>query len=223
MSKTRRRHPARATPAPAVSPQLTATLLRVAWLAIILGLVMEIIVVVLAVTLANAPSLDSFVADTAQKVTWSFFVCLGLAAGTAISRLQPAATGLAGLLAGPLAFLLARAAHRSAVQALALTRVTDLGSAPLYLVALKGIEYACLGLAIGWISRRPWGGLAAHLAMGLATGLVFGSIVLLMIVQNSPAPPSAAVLLAQGANEIIFPVGCAFVLFAAQSLARRAG
>ena len=69
------------------------TLVRVAWLSIGLGLAMEVLLLVLAITLGNAQSAKPFLADLTQKVTWSVIVCVGLAIGKLASK---AHLGLAG-------------------------------------------------------------------------------------------------------------------------------
>ncbi len=58
---------------------LGATLLRVAWLSIILGVAMEILLLVVAVGFGTAESAPPFVADLVQKTSWSTLVCMGLA------------------------------------------------------------------------------------------------------------------------------------------------
>ena len=86
---------------------------------------------------------------------------------------------------------------------------------------IKGLEYGCLGLGIGWVSQRRWGGALAHLAVGLLVGLVFvGSEI--AYATGGTFQLSAAELLSEGINEILFPVGCAMVLFSATTLGQRA-
>ncbi len=65
---------------------LGTTLLRVAWLAILLGFVMEALLLLFAAGFGIFPGLESMISDLAGKVTWSTLVCAGLALGTAASR-----------------------------------------------------------------------------------------------------------------------------------------
>ena len=83
------------------------------------------------------------------------------------------------------------------------------------LALVKGIEYGCLGLAIAWVSRRSWGGIAAHAAVGLAVGILFGGAILSLDYASAPDTFLGAGLLSKALNEILFPVGCSLVLFSA--------
>jgi len=49
-------------------------------------------------------------------------------------------------------------------------------------------------------------------------GVVFGGVFLTVVVQSAPIPLSAPALLAKGLNELLFPVGCALVVFIAEVL-----
>ena len=98
------------------------------------------------------------------------------------------------------------------------------GSYTLILLALlKAVEYGCLGAAIGWIGRRPWGGALAHAAVGLAVGITFGGAIVSFTYWTAPEPLAAADLFSRGVNEILFPVGCSLVLYSATALGERVG
>ena len=150
------------------------TLLHVGWLAILLGLTMEAILVALAAGFGTLHNAKPVVADLVHKVSWSTVVCVGLAAGAMASKARGALVGLSGLLAAPLAFLVARSLHKGAMQALELAGDAGPGPSLLLVAVLKGIQYGSFGLALAWIAKKPWGGLSAHLATGLAAGVVFG-------------------------------------------------
>ena len=207
-------------PAAAV-PNLRATLLRVAWLSILLGFAMEALILLLAAGVANVPSLKPIVADLVQKVSWSVFVCVGLAIGTAASKARAPVMGLMGLLSAPLAFNAARFLHKSTAHALAIAGPAVSGPSPYLLGLIKGAEYGCLGSVLGWLGRRPWGGAVAHIGAGLGVGLLFGGVVLALTAMAVPSPLSPAALLVRGVNEVLFPIGCSLVLFAAEALGKR--
>src|SRR5712692_6729574 len=95
------------------------TLLHVGWLAALLGLTMEVILVVLAAGFGTLKGANPVLADLVQKVSWSVVVCVGLAVGTTAKKARGPLMGLAGLLAAPLAFMVARSLHKGAMQALA--------------------------------------------------------------------------------------------------------
>jgi hypothetical protein len=206
-------------PAPAAPQNLGATLLRVAWLAVLLGLVMEGVLILTGLGLGESLGLGKLTADLVRNVTWSAFVCVGLAVGTTVAKARLPLAGLSGLLAAPAAFEVSRTLHKGTLEALAVS--TDATSPPALLVAaIKAIEYGCLGMAVAWLGSRPWGGLMAHAALGLLVGILFGGTLVAVTMTYVPAAPSST-LVSQAVNELLFPIGCSLVLFSAGVLARR--
>lgn len=205
---------------PSAAPSLGATLLHVAWLAILLGLGMEVLLL-LVTGFGNFLGPKSFVADTLKSVSWSVIVCAGLALGTTISKAQIPVMGFLGLLAAPLALEVSRVFHKGATEALTITDTAPVVASPVLLALLKGVEYGCLGLAVAWLSQRPWGGAMAYVAVGFVVGVLFGSATLALTYQAAPELFSTADLISRGLNEIIFPVGCSLVLFSAGAIAER--
>ena len=203
--------------AAAASSNLGATLLRVAWLAILLGMAMEGILLVLSAGLGDLLGLGSIIADLAQNVSWSVLVCLGLSVGTAVRSARVPVMGLLGFLAAPAAFEISRVIHKGAIQALAISGSAGEELSPFLLALIKGLEYGCLGLALGWVSQRPWGGAVAHMAVGFVVGAVFGGTVIALLAASGPEV-SATILLSRGVTEVLFPVGCSLVLFSAEAL-----
>jgi hypothetical protein len=208
---------------PEQASSLGATLLRVAWLAILLGLMIEVLLLILGGALGDVLGLRPLVADLVRSVSWSVFVCVGLAMGTAVTKARGPLMGTLGLLSAPLAFEASRVLHKGTLEALAASGEIASGASSTLLVAvIKGLEYGCLGLAIGWVGTRPWGGAAAHAAVGLAIGVVFGGSILAIALVSAPEPLATAELVSRGVNEILFPVGCSLVLFSATALGKRA-
>ncbi|MGF1470194.1 MAG: hypothetical protein ACFB50_00450 [Rubrobacteraceae bacterium] len=205
-----------------LSPGLGATLLRVAWLAILLGLGMEVLLLLVASYGGSLLGLRPLVADFIKNISWWVVVCMGIAVGTAVGRSQMAFMGLFGLLTAPLAFEISRVLHKGSMQAL---RVTGGGepadTSALVLALVKGVEFGILGLAIAWLWTRPWGGVKAHIGLGLAVGVVFGGVMLVLLFGGEPV--KATEVVSRGINEVLFPVGCALVLFTARALGSRAG
>ena len=200
------------------STDLGRTLLRVAWLAIALGLAMEALLLLLGSRFGELLGVKSIVADLAKNLSWSLFVCTGLAVGTAASQARAPAMGLMGLLAAPVAFEVSRVVHKGTLEALDISGSGD--TSPVLVAVIKGFEYGCLGLAVGWLGRRPWGGAAAHAAAGLAVGLVFGGAIVVLTVPSG-AQMSVADLVSRGVNEVLFPLGCSLVLYASVNLGER--
>jgi len=189
-------------------------LLRVGWMAVLLGLTMEAILVALAAGFGNLHGAKPIVADVVQKVSWSLVVCVGLAVGAAAEKkARGPALGLSGLIAAPLGFMVARSLHKGAMHALGLAGSAKPGLALVLIAVVKAVQYGSFGLTLDWIAKKPWGGLAAHLATGLAVGIIFGGGLLVLQIQAAAQPPPLPALISGAANEFLFPVGCAFVIY----------
>jgi hypothetical protein len=210
-----------ARPTASAPRSLQATLLRTAWLAILLGLAMEVLLLLFAAGFGLLPNLNPIVADLVKQLSWSVFVCVGLAFGTAASKLRAPVMGLLGLLAAPLAFTLARTLHKGMLEALAVAGVAPSGPSLLLVALIKGAEYGFLGAALGWVGHRRWGGMAAHAAVGLVAGVFFGGAMMALKASAAAEPLPTADLVCQGVNELLFPVGCSLVIFCAQALGER--
>jgi hypothetical protein len=212
-----------ATGNPIVSPE--RAFFKAAWLAIVLGIAIEGLVLVATTLFGGTLAARPVTADLAQKVSWSLLVCVALAFARTASRATGALMGIAGLLAGPAAFALARGLHKGVAQALGLV-ATGAGAAPgpppWLIGTLKGFEYALLGVAVAWIARKSWGGVGAHAGVGAVAGLLFGVPILLLSMQAAPTLAASA-LAARAVNELLFPVGCALVLYASDTLGKRLG
>jgi hypothetical protein len=197
----------------------TALLLRVAWLAILLGLLLQLVLLLAGAGFGSFAGLRPLVAETARNVGWSVLVCTGVAVGRVAAKGRPPLMGIAGLLAAPLALTVANTIQKGIAAALSIPGAA--GTASLWVLALKAAEYGCLAAALGWIGRQAWAGAPAYGAAGLLAGIVFGGAVLTVVAQSAPIPLSPAALMVKGVNELVFPVGCALVIFAAEVLGKR--
>jgi hypothetical protein len=195
-------------------------LLRVAWLAILLGLLLQLALLLAAAGFGTFAGLRPLVAETARSVGWSVLVCTGIAVGRVAANGRPPLMGIAGLLAAPLALTVANTIQKGIAAALNTPQAA--GTAPLWVLALKAAEYGCLAAALGWVGRRAWAGASAHAAVGLLAGVVFGGVALTVVAQSALTPLPPAALMVKGVNELVFPVGCALVVFAAEVLGKRA-
>ena len=192
------------------------TLTRVAWWAILLGLLMEGLL--LLIRLDRLPQLHPL-AEALGKVTWSLLVCLGLGVGKVLSEDKPFWTGLAGLVTAPLAFIAAQAVQRSVSELGSAAGATPITAAVFAVAALRGVEYMCLGALLAVLAQRK-SRPRSYLFAGLAVGAVFGGIILLL----TPALlTSLAGVLGWAVNELLFPMGCAAVLYGAGVISKAVG
>ncbi len=163
------------------------------------------------------PAGKAIVADLAQKISWGAIVCVGVAIGAAAAR-SPKGVGLAGLLSGSAGFYIAKALHKGANQALGIVGPAVAGPSPLLLAGLKALQYGLLGYALSVIGRKDSAGAFAYICMGAISGLLFGGVVIYLF--QSSAPLTAPQLVTRAVNELIFPIGCALVLYTAKSFRR---
>ena len=194
-----------------------ATLLRVAWLAILLGLLLQLAVLLVAAGFGTTTSPRPLLAETFKTVSWSLLVCVGVALGRVAAKGHLHLESVTGLLAAPLALTAANAVQKGVAEAVDAAGVPA-GPAPLWVLAIKATEYGCLGLALEWTGRRAWHSALGHMAVGLMTGVFFGGLFLAVVVQTARTSLSTPALLARGLNELLFPVGCALVVFIAEVL-----
>jgi hypothetical protein len=194
-----------------------ATLLRVAWLAIGLGLLLQLTLLLVTAGFGKDISPRPLLAETLKTVSWSLLVCVGVALGRVAAKGRVPLEGVTGLLAAPLALLAANAVQKGVAEAVNAAGVPA-GPAPVWVLAIKAAEYGALGLALEWVGRRAWGSALGHLAVGLLVGVVFGGVFLTVVAQSAPTPLATPALLAKGLNELLFPVGCALVVFIAEVL-----
>jgi hypothetical protein len=215
--------PAEAPASTAKAPPATTPwrqMLRVAWLSIALGLLLELVLVLYAIVSGQAGRPQPFLTDLVQKVSWGFIVCLGVAFGTTASKAPEAKAGLLGLLAAPLGFLVARSLHKALSEALGVVGAVA-GVSPFLIGGLKGLQYGLFGALLAWLGQQTWGRLGAHLGAGVAFGLTFGLTIVLMLEVGAPAPTPPVGLVSRVLNELIFPVGCAAVVYASNILGKR--
>jgi hypothetical protein len=206
------------------APGFLATILRVAWLSIGLGLVLEVTVLIIA---AGFGDFGQVVGEFLKKTSWWFLVCIGLAIGQTVASpaRRMAVMGLMGLLTAPVAIAIARFLHhgmRRAIFGLEAAAGT-FGGFPFLLAVLRGAEFGLLGVVIGWVGQQRWGGAVAYALTGFTTGIFFGCAVLGLRSLAGGAPLSMAGILSWFVNEIIFPTGCALILFSAVKLGDQVG
>jgi len=206
-----------------MSRDLDRTILHASWLAIGLGLLIEAMQLAFASGLgAPSPAVAAVLAETVQKISWSYVVCVALACGMATSAASPTLVGLVGLFAAPVAFATARAIHKSISQTLSLPAVAaGVGPTPATLAVIKGLEYLVLGLLAARVLSSSRAGFGSMLAAGVTVGVVFGGFVVWLHTSMAPAPLPTPALAGRIINEILFPIGCACVLWVTRTLTRR--
>ncbi len=197
------------------SLSLRMNLLRVAWLSIAFGLLLELLLV--AAGAGITPGLDLSAASILRSATWSFLVCMGVAVGMAIAKGRALIAGMGGLFAAPIAFIAARAVQKATqdlTAGAASAASSPILSTTLYPAVVRGVEYLCLGAVLAWLAdeQHHKRGFVAYGVAGFGIGAIFGGLITLL------AP--AASLLSWVLNELVFPVGCSLIIFASEALGK---
>ncbi len=205
----------------AASASLVRTVFTVAWMSVLLGVGLELLLIVLAASAGTASKIQPFIADLAQKIAWGSFVCIGLAFGKVAAGLRPQVSGVLGFLAAPAGFSVARTTHKATEKALGLAGSVAVGPSPYLLAGIKAVEYAVLGLILGWMLKKAWNGASSFMAVGLGAGVIFGGTIIAIMDWHALQPLAPVALATRGINEILFPCGCALVLYAADNLGKK--
>ncbi|HEY5792346.1 MAG TPA: hypothetical protein VIS74_03545 [Chthoniobacterales bacterium] len=194
-------------------------ILKVAWLAVLLGLGVEAILLAAKVSLGIDTAAGRFAADVVGKITWSVLICIGLAVGIIVTRTAALPMLLFGLISAPIATILARVTHKSILEAMNLAAPGTLAGT-LAVSAIRAVEYGLLGLALCLLVRKsvqsPW----AYAGTGFGLGLIFGLMVQGTYVWLTKAPLSPPETMARLVNEIIFPIGCSLVLYVSVAIGK---
>lgn len=206
---------ARADHRNALEQPVAAVLARAAWLAILLGLTVQILVLVAKIAAGGQSTHVQLIVDVASGVTWSALVCSGVAVGTVLSRHRAAMMGLLGLVSAPVAWAAAKGVQRG-VQSMLGVPVETIGPLVYQVGVVKTMEYALLGVLLGRLVRTPSSTLRTHVLTGLLVGLAFGGMILLLNYMHASATGAGlpvARIVAICVNELLFPIGCATVIY----------
>lgn len=200
-------------------------ILTAAWLAVIAGVLAQMVVIAVRAWFGGAVQAAGFAAEMAQAVSWSVLVCAAIAIGTLASKARASMAGWIGLFAGPLAWAAAKGVQKG-VQALAGVPQDQL--TPLFwsVCAWKGLEYALLGYGLATLVSASPRRVSSYVTLGVLVGLLSACVVIALNLSNAaltaaavPAPKIASLF----ANEVFFAAACSVVIYTAQVLTRSIG
>lgn len=210
-----------AMPVPSMAGDPNRILRRIALIAlgaILLGFLMQGLI--LAVKLSSGAAFPGmrFLVDLAQGVTWSFVVCAGVGIGTSIMKARAALVGLLAMVCAPLAIAAAKSSQKvmaSLVGAVDQPAVLSLAA----ISGLRAVEYGLLGWWLGTLARREVSNAGPYLKAGSVSGVVFGGAIAALtwhVALSRGLNPQPPQILATIVNEVVFPIGCAFVIYMGQ-------
>lgn len=186
----------------------------VAFWSVVVGVVLELAILGLVALDNKLPDSARAIAQVASKVSWSGVVCFGISCGLAATSSRAQVMGFLGAVSGPIGFAIARSVHKGTLQAISNAPVVaspDLLS-PYLLAGIKAVEYGIFGLWLGRITQADPARFAQYLRAGAVIGVAFALLIVVLFKGADPQMSSIA-LGAKGVNELVFPIGCAFVLF----------
>lgn len=214
--------PAAATTAAASGPSrddaFWPRLRAVAFWSVVVGIVLELALLGVAAYADRLPAGAAAFAQVAGKVTWSSIVCIGISCGLSLAHSRERLMGLLGAVSGPVGFTVARSVHKGTLQAMSnapeAVVLPDV-LPPFALAALKAVEYGVFGYWLGRIARDERAPLGRFVRAGFVIGVVFGAVFLALYRRARPEADAVEVI-SKAVNELVFPVGCAVVLYVAR-------
>jgi hypothetical protein len=186
----------------------------VAFWSVAVGVALELVILGLVALDNKLPESARAIAQVASKVSWSGVVCFGISCGLAATSSRAQVMGLLGAVSGPVGFAIARSVHKGTLQAISNAPVVaapDLLS-PYLLAGIKAVEYGIFGIWLGRITQDDSARWPRYVRAGCTIGIVFGALIVALFYNAKPTT-SVVELGAKGVNELVFPMGCAFILF----------
>lgn len=197
---------------------VAAQVLKAAWMSVLLGVLMQAITTGIALAAGKDPAGAALLASAVGKISWATLVCVGLAVAMAIPRPLVGGTALAGLLSAPIAFHGARAVNQMVGSVAGLSPDSPPTQLLLALTVIKGLEYAALGGSLAWLETRGSPTFKLCVGTGLAHGVLFGAALVGAAEALAPAARPTVAVVTQAVNELLFPIGCAVIIYAATGL-----
>lgn len=204
-----------------------ALIRRIAFIAVaalVLGFAIQALILATKLSGGLFPATSSIVADATNGIAWSLLICVGVGIITAISKAKPVLAGLLSLMIAPLAVALAKSSQKimsGLVSAAEQEAVLSLSAVS----ALRAIEYGVLGWALARLVQRTELRPSRYFGIGALVGLVFGGAIVFFgyqVAMTKGAPMGAVQVISGIINEVLFPIGCAGIIYAGQLVGRSA-
>lgn len=203
-------------------------LLRAAWLSVVLGLLIEIAVLTVLLTAGSAGGIRAEIANAAERVSWPVLICVAIvfaqtsARTIASASALPLSMGAVGFLAAPVTVAFTKVLQKGMTTLLDAASTSPDFQILLLIGVVRALEYASLAGSVGLLQRRPGFNAWRSALVGLAAGVVFGGIALMLTVGRKDGAGFSQYL-AASLNEVILPVGCALILYGSKIMADRLG
>lgn len=212
---------------PADAEQAGALVRRIAVIAllsILLGFAIQGLILLSKLTGGIMPATSTIIADFTHGISWSLLICVGVGIVTAVSKAKPLVAGLVSLLVAPLAVALAKSSQKvmaGLVSAAEQEAVLSLSA----ISVLRAIEYGVLGWLLARLVQKSEIRATRYFGSGGLVGVVFGGAIAFFTYQvavSKGLSPGAVQIVSSIINEVIFPIGCAAVIYSSQLVGRSA-
>ena len=192
-------------------------------LSIALGFSLQLIT--LAAKLLGGASFPGLrlILDFCGTITWSIVVCLGIGLGTMVMRSGAVLAGMLGAVFAPLGLVAAKTVQK-AIGLLIGLPADSITTTVVVLGLIKAIEYGFLGALLAVMIKKEDQHFKRYVMLGLGTGVVFGTILVIAsarMAESNGTPLIFPQLAGKTVNEVLFPLGCALVIYAIQHMSRR--
>lgn len=194
----------------------------IAGCSILLGFAIQGLILAVKLWGGAFPAATTVITDLTQGVTWSLIICIGVGIITSLSKAKPVLAGALSFLAAPLAVAVAKAGQATVaglISAAEQQAILSLGT----ISALRAVEYGLLGWALTRLVQRNEARASPYFGAGGLVGLVFGGAIVWItfsVATAASATPGLAQMISTAINEILFPLGCAGVIYAGQAVTR---
>lgn len=216
------------TAIPAADTESADSLIRriafIALASIVLGFAIQGLILAAKLSGGVFPATSTIISDMTNGITWSLLICVGVGIITAVSKARPVIAGLLALIVAPLAVALAKSSQKimaglvSAAEQEAMLSLSAISS-------LRAVEYGVLGWLLARLVQKSEIRASRYFSAGGAVGLIFGTTIAWFAYQAGISKglyPSAVQIVSSVINEVIFPLGCAGVIYAGQLVGRSA-
>jgi hypothetical protein len=191
---------------------------------VVLGFLMQVLILLVKMGFGEHVPQGHFLVQLAQGITWSAFVCTGIGLGATLSQAKPITIGMLGFVSAPLAIAASKFTQK--LMAGLLNAAAEPAALSLFtLSTLRAVEYGVLGWLLGKLARSSELRVSRFMAVGAGTGVTFGGTISVLAHEVALAngrDPAFPQIVAGAMNEILFPIGCAAVIYLGQLVARYA-
>jgi hypothetical protein len=186
--------------------------LRVAALSVTLAALLEVLQLGTLIVIGEPYGRAELIRDLILKVPWAAIVCVSFWMGLVLGRGRVSIAAFVLLVSAPLGSLFAHALAEMG-RSYELSATHEMLISPYVVAALKGGAYVALAVLVVGLRARTRATAWHYAAAGLMIGISFGGALLALELVAAMHPITTSVLVAWAVNEVLFPIGCALILF----------